>query len=91
MAFLHCDTPGNNLKVFKGLGNYKKVSDAGVMECAVNKYRSLYKNNHTLEQTKKILSKNDFKIYKIDHIPGNMGNEVNVFYKRKNTFIINFN
>ena len=54
---MHCDTQGSDLKVFQGLGNYKKILDSGVMECAVNKKRSLYQGNHTLEQTKKILFK----------------------------------
>ena len=45
IAYLHCDTQGSDLKVFQGLGNYKKILDSGVMECAVNKKRSLYQGN----------------------------------------------
>ena len=48
---------GVTLKYFNGLGNYKKVLEGGVMECSINKYRSLYKSNHTLAQAKKILLK----------------------------------
>ena len=83
IAYLHCDTQGSDLKVFQGLGNYKKILDQGVMECAVNKKRSLYQGNHTLEQTKKILLKNGFHIYRITEIEGTQGNEFNVFYIRK--------
>ena len=90
IAYLHCDVQGNDLKVFHGLGNYKKVLEGGVMECSINKYRSLYKSNHTLAQTKKVLFKNGFKIYKINEIEGTMGNEFNVFYK-KNKFMVNLN
>lgn len=92
IAYLHCDTQGNDLKVFQGLGNYKKLLNAGVMECAINKYRSLYKGNHTLEQTKKVLFKSGFNIYRIDAIEGTMGNEFNVFYKKnKSTINLNYN
>ena len=83
IAFLHCDTQGNDLKVFKGLGNYRKVLNQGVMECAVNQYRSLYQGNHTLQQTKKVLFKNGFEIHRIEEIEGTQGNEFNVFYARK--------
>ena len=92
IAYLHSDTQGNDLKVFQGLANYKKNLDAGVMECSINKYRSLYKGNHTLEQTKKILFKSGFNIYRIDPIEGTMGNEFNVFYKKnKSTINLNYN
>ena len=83
IAYLHCDTQGNDLKVFQGLGDYKKVLNSGVMECAVNKSRSLYQGNHTLQQTKKILFKNGFYVHRIEEIDGTQGNEFNVFYVRK--------
>jgi FkbM family methyltransferase len=81
--YLHCDTQGNDLKVFHGLGKYKKILERGVMECSINKYRSLYQGNHTLSQVKKTLSKDRFKIFKIENVDGTMGNEFNVFYKKK--------
>jgi hypothetical protein len=59
-----------------------------VIECAINKYRSLYKGNHTLEQTKKVLFKSGFSIYRIDAIEGTMGNEFNVFCKKTNLLLI---
>lgn len=92
IAYLHCDTQGSDLKVFQGLGNYKKILEAGIMECSLNKYVSLYKGNHTLEQTKKLLLKSGFNIYRIDHIDGTMGNEFNVFYKKKKSTVnLNYN
>jgi FkbM family methyltransferase len=85
--YLHSDTQGNDLKVFQGLGKYKKFLESGVMECSVNKYRSLYQFNHTLSQVKRALSKNRFTIFKIENVDENMHNEVNVFYKK--SFILN--
>jgi FkbM family methyltransferase len=80
--YLHSDTQGNDLKVFQGLGKYKKFLERGVMECSVNKYRSLYQFNHTLNQVKKTLFKDKFTIFKIENVSENMSNEVNVFYKK---------
>lgn len=91
IAYLHCDSQGNDLNVLKGLGSYLEKTDGGVIESSINKNRSIYENNHTLKQVKNILFKNGFKIVKCEEISGTMGNELNIYFKKKNIHLDNIN
>ena len=89
ISYLHCDSQGNDLNVLKGMGRYISKLTGGNIESAVKKNRSIYRNNHTLKQVKDYLYKNHFKITKIESIHGTMGNEVNVFFKKKSILFNN--
>ena len=80
---MHCNSQGNDLNVLKGLGSYLEKTDGGVIESSINKNRSIYENNHTLKQVKHILFKRDFKVVKCEEIFGTMGNELNIYFKKK--------
>lgn len=87
IQYLHIDTQGNDLKILKGLRNYISNVQEGVLEAAISKKKSLYKNNHTLFEVKKFLNQNNFLIKKISFVD-KLNNEVNIFFQKK-TFIKN--
>ena len=83
--YLHVDTQGSDLKVLKGLKKKIKIVQKGVLEAALNKKNSLYKKNHTIKEAKFFLTKNKFKISKIEDIDENIKNEKNIFFYKKNS------
>ena len=87
--YLHIDTQGNDLNVLKGLGDKKKIVKQGVLEAAISKDKSLYKNIHTLKDIKEFFSISNFNIKKIvplkhRSIKGTLNNEVNVYFYNNN-------
>ena len=83
--YLHIDTQGSDLKVLKGLKKKIKIVQKGVLEAALNKKNSLYKKNHTIKEAKFFLTKNKFKISKIEDIDENIKNEKNISFYKKNS------
>ena len=81
--YLHIDTQGNDLKVLKGLKDYIKIVEKGVLEAAVNKKKALYQNSNTVDQIKKFLKLNKYIITKIDSLDKNIKNEKNIFFEKK--------
>lgn len=81
--YLHIDTQGSDLKVLKGLKNKINILKKGVLEAAVSKKKSLYQNNHTVNETKKFLLEKKFIISKIENIDRNILNEKNIFFTNK--------
>jgi len=81
---LHIDTQGSDLEVLKGLKNKLDIVDQGVLEAATQKETSLYETNHTIDEVKKFLQLNNFKISKIENIDENIDKEKNIFFNKKN-------
>ena len=81
--YLHIDTQGNDLKVLKGLKEYIRIVDRGVLEAAVNKKKALYQDSNTISQIKKFMKKNKYLITKIVSLDRNIDNEKNIFFERK--------
>ena len=86
--YLHIDTQGSDLKVLKGLENQIQIVDRGVMEASVSNEKSLYQSSNTINDTKKFLKKNNFKILKIESIDENIKNEKNIYFRKNNQKII---
>ena len=82
--YLHIDTQGNDLNVLKGLGRFKNKVGKGILEAAVDKDKSLYKNNHTIEDVKNFFKTTGYSIEQIKPIDSNIKNEVNIKFKNKN-------
>jgi len=95
--FLHIDTQGHDLNVLKGLK--KKINDVleGEMEASLNKKKSAYQNNHTVDNVKKFFKKTNIKINKIVNVKhlskkGVLNNEADIYFlnkKKKIKFKIN--
>ena len=83
--YLHVDTQGSDLKVLKGLKKKIEIVQKGVLEAALNTKNSLYKKNHTIKEAKFFLTKNKFKISKIEDIDENIKNKKNIFFYKKNS------
>ena len=82
ISYLHSDTQGNDLNVLKGMGECIKFLQQGLVECVVKKERSIYLQNHTLNQLLKFFKKNYFKVEKITTVHENLNNEVNVYFRK---------
>ena len=82
--YLHIDTQGSDLKVLKGLKNKLDIVDQGVLEAATKKETSLYETNHTIDEVKKFLQSNNFRISKIENVDENIDKEKNIYFNRKN-------
>jgi FkbM family methyltransferase len=80
--YLHSDTQGNDLNVLKGMGKFIKFLQQGLVECAVNKDRSIYLQNHTLKDVLNFFKKNYFKVIRINKIQEDLNNEVNVYFRK---------
>ena len=78
--YLHIDTQGNDLRVLRGLRNKINLVCRGVLEAAINKKKSLYEKNHTIDEVKEFLRKNSFKILKIENVDENITYEKNVYF-----------
>tara|TARA_Y100000591_G_C21706508_1_gene631099 strand:+ start:206 stop:991 length:786 start_codon:yes stop_codon:yes gene_type:complete len=62
ICYIHCDTQGNDLRVFEGLGFYRNLVQKGVLESIVNPKLSLYNNSANLKKIKKKFKKWGYKI-----------------------------
>ena len=87
--YLHIDTQGNDLRVLQGIGSKIKLLGTGVMEAAINIEKSAYKNNHTLEEVKNFLKKNNLEIKHINYVEHQsnldiLKNEVNITFYNPN-------
>ncbi len=82
ISYIHIDTQGNDLNVLKGLKNKINIVDKGVLEAAVNKKNSMYRNSHTISEVQKFLKKNKFKVSKITSAEKNISNEKNIFFQK---------
>ena len=71
ICYIHCDTQGNDLRVFEGLGFYRSLVQKGVLESIVNPKLSLYNNSTNLKKIKKRFKQWGYKI-----------NNVHEFHKR---------
>jgi FkbM family methyltransferase len=76
--YLHIDAQGKDLDVLKSLGKYLPMVKAGQMEVAQRPHLSIYKNAHTVDETKEFLTANGFE-YKVKDI---LLNEMNFEFKR---------
>ena len=85
--YLHIDTQGSDLEVLKGLKNKLEIVDQGVLEAATKKETSLYETNHTIDEVKKFLQLNNFKISKIENVDENIDKEKNIYFSKKNSNI----
>ena len=90
ICYIHCDTQGNDLKVFEGLGKYRKLVQEGVLESAINSRLSLYYNSTNLKKIKKKFKNWDYKINSVDEFH-KKNPERNIYFKNlkieKNTKI----
>lgn len=90
ICYIHCDTQGNDLKVFEGLGKYRKLVQEGVLESAINSRLSLYYNSTNLKKIKKKFKNWGYKINLIDEFH-KKNPERNIYFKNikfeKNTRI----
>lgn len=66
ICYMHCDTQGNDLKVFEGLGKYRKVVQEGVLEAVIKTKLSLYNNSTNLKKIQKKFKSWGYKINSID-------------------------
>lgn len=83
IAYMHCDTQGNDLKVFEGLGNYRMVVKKGVLESAIKPELSLYNKSTTLKKIKKSFIKWGYKIESVHEFHKN-NPERNIYFSNKN-------
>ena len=65
ICYIHCDTQGNDLRVFEGLGFYRNLVQKGVLESIVNSRLSLYNNSTNLKKIKKKFKQWGYKIEKV--------------------------
>jgi len=77
--YLHVDTQGSDLNVLKGLGDYLKIVNEGVIEAA-NKENILYFGQNTKEECIDFLVKNNFKIINVEKNDPH-DNEINIYFK----------
>lgn len=66
ICYIHCDTQGNDLNVFEGLGQYRKIVNKGVLESIIDTKLSLYNNYTNLNKIKKKFKQWGYKINVID-------------------------
>ena len=62
ICYIHCDTQGNDLRVFEGLGFYRNLVQKGVLESIVNPKLSLYNYSANLKKIKKRFKQWGYKI-----------------------------
>ena len=79
--YFHCDTQGSDLNVLQGMGEYIHLIEEGCVEAASSGDTQLYKNQHTIEDMKNFLIKNNFMI--TSTIPNDQfNNEFNIYFKK---------
>ena len=83
ISYIHCDTQGNDLKVFEGLDSYRKIVKEGVLESAVKPKLSLYNKSTTFQNIKKKFIKWGYKIESISEFHKN-NTERNIYFSNKN-------
>lgn len=80
--YFHCDTQGSDLKVLIGMGEYVRLIEEGVVECARDNQVKLYKENHTVDEMTKFLEAHGFYITR--HQSNDVhNNEINIYFKKK--------
>ena len=79
ISYFHCDTQGHDLKVFDGLGIYRKNIKKGVLESAVDSELSLYKNSSNLNDLKEKFKSWGYQIDFIDEFHKN-NPERNIYF-----------
>ena len=79
--FLWIDAQGLDFEVLKSMGKYTKNLQKGVLEAVYKNEKSIYKNSerNNIEDIKKYLHENNFKIEKIEANDDN-NNEYNLFF-----------
>ncbi len=91
--YLHIDAQGNDLRVIKGLKNFKKCLIEGVAEVPKNNKLKIYEREQTFNDLKLNFKKWNFKITKIEEVQKNYPS-LNVYfktnYKKKNKETKNF-
>lgn len=75
---LHIDAQGSDLAVLKGLGEKISMVRSGVVEVPQSPELSLYKGQHTKEETVQFLEQNGFNITKVV----SQVNEDNIYFER---------
>lgn len=80
ISYLHIDAQGNDLRVIKGLKNYKKCLIEGVAEVPKNNKLKIYNKEQTFSELKSNFKKWNFKITKVDEVQKNYPS-FNVFFR----------
>ena len=83
IPYIHCDAQGNDLKVFEGLDNYRRIVKEGVLESAVKSKLSLYNKSTTFQKIRNKFSKWGYKIESINEFHKN-NPERNIHFSNKN-------
>lgn len=79
--YFHCDTQGSDLNILKGMGEYIDLIEEGCVEAASSSDTQLYKNQHTINDIRNFLIKNNFII--TSTIPNDkFNNEFNIYFKK---------
>ena len=83
IKYLHCDAQGSDLKALKSLGKFLNSLHGGSIEVATNFKKSMYsEKSNNINNAKKILKEEKFKIINIQKNDLN-ANEVNIFFEKK--------
>jgi hypothetical protein len=80
--YFHCDTQGSDLRVLKGMGDYVRLIQEGVVECARDEAGKLYKENHTVAEMKDFLSEHGFAVFH-EQLNDQWSNELNLYFRKK--------
>ena len=88
ILYLHVDAQGADLRVLKGLKNYRRKIHKGVIEVAKNKKLSIYVNGNTLSEVRKNFKKWNYKIIRIESVLKNIP-EFNVYFENMKYFGVN--
>ena len=83
ISYLHIDAQGNDLRVIKGLKNFRKCLVEGVAEVPKNSKLKIYEREQTLKELKLYFRKWNFKITKVEEVQKNYPS-LNVTFKTKN-------
>lgn len=83
--YLHCDAQGHDLNVLKGLGEYWRIVNEGVIEVVKSNDVALYKGQYILDDVRKWMSTRGFEITdEVLNNPEESSNELNVYFSNKN-------
>lgn len=83
--YLHIDAQGMDLAVLRSLGDKLSCVKEGVLEAPINNKKKIYIGSHTCEEAILFLLNNGFQIYNIEK-NDEMGNEVNIYFRRHSNF-----
>jgi predicted transcriptional regulator with HTH domain len=68
--------------VLKGMGDYVKLIQEGVVECARDETAKLYKENHTVDEMKDFLAEHGFEVLN-QQSNDSWSNEFNLYFRKK--------